>query len=69
MKPPGVSLFPLRVITPSPVEDKIWDAVQEAIIAGWTPRKFRSEAASAWGHELREMAKDAERDMTSGDRP
>jgi hypothetical protein len=69
MKPLGASLAPLRVITPSRVEDKIWEAVQEAISAGWTPKQFRSEAGDAWAHELRAMAKDALRDMTSGDKP
>jgi hypothetical protein len=30
------------------VADKIWDAVSEAVIAGWTPEQFRTEALSSW---------------------
>lgn len=63
MKPPGLSLLPMRVIMPSHVEDKIWDAVEEAIRAGWTPSQFRAEASDAWQHELKAQARDAARDF------
>lgn len=69
-KPPGIRLervdgVPvMRVCQYSRVEDAIWDAVEEAINAGWDARKFRMEAASAWEHRLKEDAKDALRDLT-----
>jgi len=68
MKPPGLGFamgeqgLTLRVSQPSPVEDAIWTAVEEALAAGWTPQRFKSEAASAWADQLREAAKDADRE-------
>jgi hypothetical protein len=56
MKPLGLTpLF--KVIIPSKVEDKIWEAVEEAISSGWSPRQFKIEAANAWEHRLKEDAK------------
>ncbi len=37
---------------PSRTEDKLWEAVEEAVIAGWTPEQFRRECAEAWRHAL-----------------
>lgn len=63
-KPPGVrfELGPkgprLSVTRPSPAEDRIWDAVEEAIDGGWTAERFASEAAEAWREKLRRDAQD-----------
>lgn len=38
---------------PSKVEDAIWEAVEQAIEAGWTPRQFKLEVASAWEQRFR----------------
>lgn len=47
----------IRVVTPSKVEDAVWDAVEEAILAGWSVERFRRECASAWEDALRERLK------------
>jgi hypothetical protein len=65
MKPPGIyaalhgGSVTFNVRQPSRVEDAIWNAVQEAIDAGWDAKAFKAEAASAWEEELRRQAKDA----------
>jgi hypothetical protein len=65
MKPPGIYLtaghgsVSFNVRHPSKVEDAIWAAVEEAILAGWDARAFKIEAASAWEESLRRQAKDA----------
>ena len=64
MKPLGITVG-MRLVQPTRVEDKIWEAVQEAVLAGWDVRKFRIEAASAWEHELKEQARSAVRDLTA----
>ena len=56
MKPLGLSAD-LRVQYPSKVEDAIWEAVQLAIEANWTPERMRGEIADAWREKLREDAK------------
>ena len=73
MKPPGIYLNTIRngdvtfnVRKPSRVEDAIWNAVQEAIEAGWTAKQFRQEAASAWEDELGRQAKAAVNDLMGG---
>lgn len=43
---------------PSLVEDRVWEAVQDAIDAGWTVEQFRRECAEAWGESLRDRMKD-----------
>lgn len=61
-KPAGIALdlqSGFRVTQSSATEDRIWDAVRDAIAAGWTPRQFRNEAASAWDYELDERRKHA----------
>lgn len=47
MKPLGLTLF-MQVVHPTRAEDKVWEAVQEAICAGWTPVRFMREAREAW---------------------
>lgn len=65
MKPPGIYLsaahgaVTFNVRQPSRVEDAIWDAVQEAIEAGWDAKAFKREAASAWEDALTRQAKQA----------
>ena len=49
----------LSVTRSSNVEDKIYEAVREAVICGWDVRRFLSEAQEAWDYEMREMRKDA----------
>ena len=63
MKPLGMSLMMgagpiLRVTHPSPTEDKIWEAVEAAIEAGWTPERFRQESAEGWADYRRRQAED-----------
>jgi len=64
MKPLGVEINmagSMSVTHPSKVEDAIWDAVEEAINAGWTPRQFKNEIAAAWVERLKQDARDADR--------
>ena len=35
-------------------EDKIWEAVEEAISEGWTPRQFRIEVEESWEYAIKE---------------
>jgi len=49
----------MRVNVATKTEDAIWDAVETAVIEGWTPEQFRMECAEAWEHRLREDAKHA----------
>ena len=69
MKPPGISLgvgsngLGMRVTQSSRVEDKIWEAVQEAIAANWSVEMFKQEAAQAFQHEYRELGADVDRQM------
>lgn len=64
-KPTGLSLgigsegLRMRVNVATKTEDAIWDAVETAVIEGWTPEQFRMECAEAWEHRLREDAKHA----------
>lgn len=72
-KPNGVVLsesngWPiLGVRVSSGLEDKIWDAVREAICANMTPTQFKREASQAWQHFLDEDAK-AARDVFERDK-
>ncbi len=58
----GISITPsgplLSVSRPSHVENTIWEAVREAVCAGWTVQHFKTEAASAWADEMKRQAKD-----------
>ena len=66
-KPTGIGLVTdghsigFSVDLASKVEDAIWDAVEEAINAGWTPERFKSEAADAWRDRLKQDADNAVR--------
>jgi hypothetical protein len=60
MKPLGISSA-MRVVMPSKAEDKIWDAVEEAIEAGWTPQRFKNEVANAWAEYFRRTANDTKK--------
>jgi hypothetical protein len=59
MKPLGIS-HNFQVIKPSKVEDQIWEAVEEAINAGWTPEQFKREVSSAWEDSLKCQIKNAQ---------
>ena len=60
-KPPGVSLTVdadgprLRVTQSDDVQDKVYEAVREAVLYGWTPERFIEEAREAWDYEMHEM--------------
>jgi len=56
MKPLGIS-HNFQIINPSKVEDQIWEAVEEAINAGWTPERFKQEAGLAWEDALKQQIK------------
>lgn len=63
MKPTGLGLtvtesgIGFAVRRPSKVEDAVWEAVEMAIAAGWSPEQMRSEVADAWREKLRDEAK------------
>ena len=65
MKPLGLRLTAnnqgvgLNVHKPSRTEDAIWNAVEEAINEGWTPKQFKDEVISAWEEKLQQDAKQA----------
>ena len=69
MKPLGMRLtlqdgIGLRVVHPTHAEDKVWEAVEAAIEAGWTPERFKREAASAWSdYRSRGQADDEGKEM------
>ena len=67
VKPSGVT-WDLRVTHPSRVEDKLWEVVEEAIAAGWTPRDFIREASEAWQYRLREDARDAAKEFREAEK-
>ena len=46
------------------VEDSIFDAVQEAIAAGWTPIGFLRSVREAWSYALDESKKEAIRELS-----
>ena len=41
------------------VEDAVWEAVEQAIEAGWSPERFKAEIADAWKEKLEDKAKHA----------
>ncbi len=53
----------LKVRTPNRVEDLVWQAVQEAQLAGMTVKQFRLEVAEAWEHERKEQLKDEMKEL------
>ena len=55
-KPYGLTAT-FQVIRPTRAEDKIYEAVQEAIASNMTPTDFIREARKSWAHELREQAR------------
>lgn len=68
-KPNGIEMYltqsgdiGMRVVPIDRIADRVWDAVEEAINAGWTVEQFRCECAEAWAHTLRKQAEWAERD-------
>lgn len=65
MKPYGMTAL-FQIVRPTSAENRIWEAVEEAIAEGMTPTQFRREAAAAWEHSLHEAAKSAVRDLSQG---
>lgn len=65
-KPLGVALeldaqdWRLRVFVrqPSKVEDAVWEAVEQAIEAGWDPKRFKIEAEQAWEEKRQDDTKE-----------
>lgn len=61
-KPPGVQFgvnadgLYLRVTPSDRVADAIYNAVEEALDAGWTVERFRREAAECWRLHLKARA-------------
>ena len=55
-KPYGLTAM-MQVIRPTRAEDKIYEAVQEAICANMTVTDFIREAREAWAYEQREQAR------------
>lgn len=47
----------------SRAEDQVWEAVAEAIAEGWSAKEFKCVAAEAWTYELKQKAKDAEKEF------
>lgn len=67
-KPGGMKIvmpIGLEVITSSKWEDLLWDAVQEAQIAGVTPKRFKQELAQSWTEGLRRDIDHAEKILKS----
>ena len=66
-KPSGIDIGmnergPTWSVTPaSRVNDLIWEAVQEAILARMTPKQFKREVADSWKYELKEESKRAQK--------
>jgi hypothetical protein len=70
MKPAGITFGmgangpTLGVTRPSRAEDKTYEAVEEAILEGWTIERFLCEAREAWLHHKQEEVKTAEDEWT-----
>jgi RNA binding exosome subunit len=62
MKPLGMTPF-FQIVHATRAEDKVWEAVEEAIDGGMTPAEFRSEAADAWEQILRDRGKEARKQL------
>jgi hypothetical protein len=66
-KSPGLTMglakgaLVMGIRTPSREEDRLWDAVQDAFLAGWTPEQLKNEVADAWADAAKEAAKAADR--------
>jgi len=52
-----------RVRKTNRATDMIWDAVEEAINSGMTPKEFKYEVAEAWEQRLKDDAKDAVKEL------
>ena len=66
MKAPGVRIYPdgsMRVTKSTRAEDMIWDAVQEALNEGMSPKSFRLEVISAWEEASKERLEDELREL------
>ncbi len=61
-KPYGLTAD-FRIIRPTRIEDKVWDAVEEAVNAGWTPRQMMQEVRECWAESLKQKAQDDDKDF------
>jgi hypothetical protein len=61
-KPMGMTAG-FQIIRPTRTEDKVWDAVEEAISENWTPERFIREAQQAWESALKEQIRYANKDF------
>lgn len=73
MKPPSIEFvcrsngtIGLRVSASSHACDKIYEAVNAAILEGIDPRRFMEEAREAWRYEMTEAAKHADSQWAKG---
>ena len=57
-KPYGLS-FDLQVQKPSRAMDMIWDAVEQAIIEGMTPKQVKIEMAQAWERHFQDRSNES----------
>lgn len=68
-KPLGVALtvgeggIGMHVTAGDRVSDKVWDAVEEAYLADWTPEKFIAEVKQAWEQAIDDDAKRKKEDL------
>jgi hypothetical protein len=62
MKPTGLTAD-FRIVKSSRTEDLIWDAVEEAVHAGWDPTRFVREARQAWANTLADDAEAANKEF------
>lgn len=61
-KPPGIALglsgdgVHMGVTRSSEAEDKVWEAVEQALIENWTPDRFIREVREAWAQARKDLA-------------
>jgi hypothetical protein len=62
MKPPGIALglrdgkLHIGVTGSDRAADKLWEAVEEAILANMTPERFKREMVEAWAYHRKQQA-------------
>jgi len=43
------------------IAEKVWNAVESAVLAGWSPERLKKEVAECWGAAMRDEAKRGEK--------
>ena len=62
-KPPGIAMtlgpsgLGMHVTNSDRITDKLWDVVEEAYLADWTPEKFMAEVKQSWEQAIDDDAK------------